>query len=151
MQFVVKVVVLGLVLVSSVAAQAKNPNVLLICVDDLRPELNCYGAEHIHSPNIDQLAAEGLRFDRAYCQIAVCGASRASLLSGTRPETTSIWDYKTPMRSTLPDVRSLPQQRRRSYSPRRTPDPKRSSVAPLHARSSTVPPSMPTATCGRAS
>ena len=91
------------------AAEQPRPNVLMIAVDDLRPELACYGADQIHSPHIDALAAEGLLFERAYCQIAVCGASRASLLSGTRPETTTIWDYKTPMRSRLPDVLSLPQ------------------------------------------
>ena len=87
----------------------KRLNVLMIAVDDLRPELACYGAKHIHSPNIDALASRGLRFNLAYCQVAVCGASRASLLSGCRPETTNCWDYKTPMRSRLPEVLSLPQ------------------------------------------
>ena len=85
-----------------------RPNVLMIAVDDLRPELNCYGSGHIHSPNIDRLAASGMRFDRAYCSVAVCGASRASLLSGCRPETTQIWDFKTPLRSKMPHVRTLP-------------------------------------------
>lgn len=84
-------------------------NVLMIAVDDLRPELNCYGASHIKSPNIDRLASQGTRFDRAYCQVAVCGASRASLLSGCRPETTNCWDFKTPLRSKMPDVLTLPQ------------------------------------------
>jgi iduronate 2-sulfatase len=84
-------------------------NVLMIAVDDLRPELHCYGASHIHSPNIDRLATQSVRFDRAYCQVAVCGASRASLLSGCRPETTGCWDYKTPLRAKMPDVLSLPQ------------------------------------------
>ncbi|WP_231741015.1 sulfatase [Thalassoglobus neptunius] len=88
---------------------ADRPNVLMIAVDDLRPELACYGANHIHSPNIDRLAESGVRFDRAYCQIAVCGASRASLLSGCRPETTQCWDYKTPLRAKMPDVLTLPQ------------------------------------------
>ena len=87
---------------------AGRPNVLMIAVDDLRPELNCYGVSHIHSPHIDRLAAEGVRFDHAYCQVAVCGASRASLLSGCRPETVGIWDYKTPLRSKMPDVLTLP-------------------------------------------
>jgi arylsulfatase A-like enzyme len=63
----------------------ENPNVLFIAVDDLRPELNCYGSSQIKSPNIDALAAEGLLFQQAYCNIPVCGASRASLMTGLRP------------------------------------------------------------------
>jgi len=54
-------------------------------VDDLRPELNCYGAGKIHSPHIDRLAAEGMIFEQAYCNIPVCGASRASVMTGLRP------------------------------------------------------------------
>jgi len=65
-----------------------RPNILMLAVDDLRPELACYGAGHIHSPNIDALSASGLRFDRAYCNIPVCGASRASLFTGVRPHRT---------------------------------------------------------------
>ena len=84
-------------------------NVLMIAVDDLRPELACYGATHIHSPNIDRLARQGVRFENAYCQVAVCGASRASLMSGCRPETTNCWDFKTLLRSKMPDVLTLPQ------------------------------------------
>jgi len=100
---------LALALALTSLAAAERPNVLMIAVDDLRPELNCYGVDYMHTPNIDALAGEGLRFDLAYCQVAVCGASRGSLLSGLRPETTRLWDYKTPMRKNLPDVRSLPQ------------------------------------------
>ncbi|MFT7633308.1 MAG: iduronate 2-sulfatase [Mariniblastus sp.] len=59
-----------------------RPNVLLICIDDLRPELNCFGVDYIHSPNIDQLAKSGLAFTRHYVHAPTCGASRAALLSG---------------------------------------------------------------------
>lgn len=62
--------------------QTSRPNVLLICIDDLRPELNCYGAEYIHSPHIDRIAQNGVRFTRHYVQAPTCGASRYTLLTG---------------------------------------------------------------------
>lgn len=86
-----------------------KPNILFIAVDDLRPELRCYGNKDIHSPNIDALAARGTLFERSYCQVAVCGASRASLMTGLRPQTTRCWNYKTPMREMNPDALSMPQ------------------------------------------
>ena len=63
-------------------ADQRLPNVLLICVDDLRPELGCFGAEYISSPNIDRLASNGTVFRRHYVQSPTCGASRYTLLTG---------------------------------------------------------------------
>lgn len=86
----------------------QQPNILFIAIDDLRPELNCYGAGQIKSPNIDKLAAQGLIFNRAYCNVPVCGASRASLLTGVRPTRTRLLDHKTQKDVDYPDVVSLP-------------------------------------------
>jgi arylsulfatase A-like enzyme len=64
-----------------------KPNVLFICVDDLRPELGCYGADYIHSPNIDKLAQSGAIFTNQFVQVPTCGASRYSMLTGMLPKT----------------------------------------------------------------
>ena len=80
------VAIITLVAQGSAAAantpQPRRPNVLLICVDDLRPELSCFGVDYIHSPNIDKLAAQGRAFHRHYVQAPTCGASRFTLLTG---------------------------------------------------------------------
>jgi iduronate 2-sulfatase len=92
-----------------VVAAADRPNVLFICVDDLKPALGCYGDELAHSPNIDALAARGMRFDAAYCNQAVCAPSRNALLTGLRPQTLGIYDLATNFRRSRPDAITLPQ------------------------------------------
>lgn len=72
-----------LCLFSQSEAAPSSKNILLICVDDLRPELNCFGKSYIHSPHIDALAARGRAFHRHYVQAPTCGASRYTLLTGT--------------------------------------------------------------------
>lgn len=92
----------------SLAAQEK-PNVLFIPVDDLRPHFPAYGHSEVVAPNLEKLAAEGAVFLRAYCQQAVCAPSRASLLTGLRPDSTKIYDLEHPVRAMLPNVLTLPQ------------------------------------------
>lgn len=90
--------------------QAKNqPNVLFIGIDDLRPELGCYGSDIAISPNLDKLAGQGLLFERAYCQQAICGPSRASLLTGLRPETSGVTHNYIKIRDQKPNIVTLPQ------------------------------------------
>ncbi len=88
---------------------AARPNILFLAVDDLRPELACYGRDYIKSPNLDRIARAGMVFDRAYCQQAVCSPSRSSLMTGTRPDTTKVWDLVTHFRAALPHVATLGQ------------------------------------------
>jgi len=88
---------------------AEDKNVLIICMDDLRPELGCYGEAYIKSPSIDKLASEGLLFERAYCQQAICAPSRASMMSGQYPDSLGIYDLWSPLRRTVPDAMSMPR------------------------------------------
>ena len=76
-------------------ASKKSPDILFIAVDDLRPELNCYGANRAVSPNIDRLASMGTLFENAYVQVPVCGASRASLMAGMYPSSKRFTWYGT--------------------------------------------------------
>ncbi len=91
-----------------------RPNVLFIAVDDLRPELGCYGAGQVRSPEIDKLAVAGTVFTRAYCQVAVCGASRASLLTGLRPTAKRFLNYYTHAEKDAPGAMTLPEEFRRN-------------------------------------
>lgn len=87
-----------------------KPNVLYFVIDDLRNELGYTNSRKgLHTPNIDKLAKEGLIFDRAYCQQGVCSPSRNSFLSGRRPDTTKVWNFKNSFRQTLGNITSLPE------------------------------------------
>ncbi len=104
---------IALCLLSPAAAVEKSrvtkPNVLFIAVDDLRPEMGCYGNSIVKTPNFDRLAARGIVMNRAYCQQAVCSPTRSSLMTGRRPDATRVWDLETHFRTALPDVVTLPQ------------------------------------------
>ena len=99
----------GTSLFSASRSQNQKPNILLIIVDDLRPELGCYGKKVIKTPNIDRLAQQSVVFTKAYCQQSICNPSRTSLLTGKRPESTKVWDLATHFRTHSPDLVTLPQ------------------------------------------
>ncbi len=88
---------------------ADQPNVLLIMVDDLRPALGRYGDQLAITPNIDRFAESARVFGRAYCHQAVCGPSRASILTGHLPDNTRVWHNRNHFRTTHPDLITLPQ------------------------------------------
>lgn len=90
-------------------AAAEKPNVLLICVDDLKPVLGCYGDSQAKTPNLDQLASRSLRLDRAYCNQAVCSPSRNALMTGLRPQTLGIYDLSTNFRKSRPGAVTVAQ------------------------------------------
>lgn len=89
--------------------QTNQPNVLFISIDDLRPTLGVYGDNTVVSPHIDQLASEGITFKEAFCQAAVCAPSRASLMTGLRPDSTRVWHLGNKFREINPDAVTLPQ------------------------------------------
>jgi len=88
---------------------AEKPNVLFIAADDLRCDLACYGHPLAKTPHLDQLASRGVLFQHAYCQQALCNPSRASLMTGRRPDSLKIWDLPTHFRKVDPAIVTLPQ------------------------------------------
>ena len=94
---------------AALSAAADKPNILFIAVDDLKPMLGCYGDTVVKTPRLDRLAEQSTVFLNAHCQQAVCAPSRASLMTGLRPDSTQVWDLKTKIRDMNPDVVTLSQ------------------------------------------
>lgn len=91
----------------TVETENPPPNVLFIAVDDLRQEIGAYGKAYMHTPNIDRLAARGILFDNAYCNVPVCGASRASIMTGMRPTRQRFVDFKATITDDAPGATTL--------------------------------------------
>jgi arylsulfatase A-like enzyme len=104
----INISVTGLLLIAMAAGAAERPNILFISIDDLRPELGCYGNEAIISPNIDRLAESGTVFEEAYCQVPVCGASRASLMTGLYPTAKRFVTYYTTAQADAAGIPDIP-------------------------------------------
>ena len=95
-------------------APSRRPNLLLIMADDLNDDMGTFGHKIVKTPNLDRLAARGVRFERAYTQFPLCSPSRVSLLTGLRPDTTKIYELQTNFRTILPDAVTLPQMFKRN-------------------------------------
>ncbi|WP_170309920.1 sulfatase [Seonamhaeicola maritimus] len=94
---------------NKVGVSVKQKNILFIAVDDLKPLLSNYGETQMHTPNFDRLAEMGMTFTNAHVQFAVCGPSRASVMTGTKPDRTKVWDLHTNFRESAPDLISMPE------------------------------------------
>lgn len=93
---------------STIGANHKK-NILFIAIDDLKPLLSNYGSSQMYTPNFDRLAKMGMTFTNAHVQYAVCGPSRASVMTGTFPDRTKVWDLHTDFRKSAPDLISMPE------------------------------------------
>jgi iduronate 2-sulfatase len=89
--------------------QETRPNVLFVIVDDLRPELGCYGNKEIITSNFDAFSNSATTFMKAYCQAAACAPARAAVMTGLRPDTSRVWDLSGKFRVNMPDVVTIPQ------------------------------------------
>jgi uncharacterized sulfatase len=116
-----RLVALGLLLAcSAMAAEKRKYNVLHIISDDLCVRIGCYGDPMVKTPNIDRLAARGVRFEHAYCQFPLCNPSRASFMTGLRPDITKVYENATQFRKNVPDAVSMPQSfQKAGYSVKR--------------------------------
>jgi len=90
-------------------SNASKKNILFLAIDDLKPLLSNYGESQMHTPNFDRLASMGMTFTNAHVQYAVCGPSRASVMTGTNPDKTKVWDLHTDFRESAPDLISMPE------------------------------------------
>ncbi|MFC4991599.1 sulfatase [Rubritalea tangerina] len=86
-----------------------KPNVVFIAIDDMRPEIGCYGASHVKTPHMDALSKNAVTFHKAYCQQAICGPSRASLLTGMRPDSSKVHGNHSHYRDIHPNLKTLPE------------------------------------------
>src|SRR4026209_2249550 len=109
MRFLLLSIALALLSGPLVAAETARKNVLFLISDDLNTFLGCYGDPRAKTPNLDKLAARGVRFDRAYCTFPLCGPSRNSMLTGLHPNSTGILANAQIFRQTIPSQHILPQ------------------------------------------
>ena len=100
---------LFITLTISYSQENDKPNILFISVDDLKPSIGSFGDEFAITPNIDKLSETSTVFLNNHTQQAICGPSRASIMTGKRPDKTKVWDLKTKMREMNPDIITIPQ------------------------------------------